>query len=86
MSKIEKLKQKFYRKPIPNDITFAEIEVLAKYYGCIVRAGTNHMHIVYPRLGRVIPIPTHNKHIGEVYIKQLKELFREIEAREGEEE
>ena len=42
MSTIEKRLKKFYRKPIPNDITFEEIEVIAKYYGCQVSTGGNH--------------------------------------------
>ncbi len=43
LSKIEKLLEKFYRKPIPNDITYEEVERLASYFGCIVRkSGGRH--------------------------------------------
>jgi hypothetical protein len=31
----EKLILKFYKKPIPNDLTFDEIEILAKYYAAL---------------------------------------------------
>lgn len=86
MSKIEKLKDKFFSKPIRNDMTFDEIEKIAASYGCIVRkkGGRHPFHVVYPQLGRVIPIPTHSNVVGEAYIKQLRELFEEIE-RLGEE-
>lgn len=42
MSTIEKRLQKFYKKPIPNDITFSDIEVLAEYFGCQIITGGNH--------------------------------------------
>ena len=76
MSTIEKRLKKFYRKPIPNDITFEEIEVIAKYYGCQVSTGGNHSKkIVHVPSGTVIPIPIHGKNVKEAYIKQLKDLF-----------
>ena len=81
MSKLEKLKEKFFSKPIRNDMTFDEIERIAASYGCIVKNGGRHsFHVVYPQLGRVIPIPTHGSLVGEAYIKQLRELFEEIES------
>ena len=80
MSRIQKLKDKFYEKPIRNDLTFDEIETLAKHYGCIVRAGGNHMQIVYRPLNRIIPSPRHGKTVKEGYIKQLKELFDLIDG------
>ena len=76
MSTIEKRLKKFYRKPIPNDITFEEIEVIAKYYGCQVSTGGNkNKKIVHVPSGTVIPIPIHGKTVKEAYIKQLKDLF-----------
>lgn len=81
MSQIEKLIQKFNRVPIPNDISYDEVKKLAVYFGCMVKenAGRHSLHIVYVPLGTVIPIPTHGKHVKEVYIKQLKKLFEQIE-------
>ncbi|MGN1157349.1 MAG: type II toxin-antitoxin system HicA family toxin [Agathobacter sp.] len=78
MSTFEKRYQKFCRKPIPNDITFEEVETIAKHFGCIVEAGSNHMKIIHPPSGTVIPIPRHKKSVGEAYIKQLKKLFESI--------
>lgn len=78
MSTIEKRLKKFYRKPIPNDITFEDIQVLAWYFGCIVVGGGNHMKVIHPHTGTVIPIPRHGKTIKEAYIKQLKNLFDRI--------
>lgn len=75
MSTIEKQLKKFYKKPIPNDITFEEMESLAKHLGCEVVAGSNHMKVVHKPSGTVIPIPRHGKNIGEAYVKQLKKLF-----------
>ena len=58
MSSLEKLKQKFNEKPIPNDITFDEVERLANAYGCRVLAGGKHSKkIVDVPSGTVIPIP-----------------------------
>lgn len=82
MSTIEKRLRRFYRKPIPNDITFEEIEVLAKYFGCIVVGGGNHMKIIHRLSGTVIPIPRHGKTVKETYIKQLKNLFAQINEEE----
>ena len=79
MSQIEKLKEKFFKKPIRNDLSFDEICKLSHAYGCIVEAGGNHIHIVHPQSGTVIPIPRHGKNVGEAYIKQLKKLFDSIE-------
>lgn len=77
MSKVEKVIKKFYRKPIPNDISYEELERVAKYFGCIVdkKGGKHSFRIVHPESGTVIPIPTHGKTVKEAYIKQAKELF-----------
>ena len=78
MSTIDKRLKKLYKKPVPNDITFEEIEAIAQYLGCNVVSGGNHMKVVYVATGTVIPIPRHGKTIGEAYIKQLKILFDSI--------
>lgn len=79
MSKIDKLLAKFYRKPIPNDITYEEMIQLAKYFGCRIGGGGKHsLHIVHPSKSWVIPIPTHGNTVKEIYIKQLKEMFDSI--------
>lgn len=80
MSRIQKLKEKFYEKPIRNDLTFDEVVTLAQSYGCIIIPGGNHIKIAYKPLGRVIPIPRHGKTVQEVYIRQLKILFDLIDG------
>lgn len=75
MSKIDKAMKKFYNKPIPNDITFDEVVSVMTHFGCILDSGGNHPKIVYPKLGYVILVPKHGKCVGEVYIKQLKDLL-----------
>jgi hypothetical protein len=82
MSTLEKLKAKFNEKPIPNDITFDEVERLAGAYGCRVIAGGKHSKkVVDVPSGTVIPIPMHGKYVQEAYIKELKDLFAEIDRR-----
>ena len=85
MSTLEKLKAKFNEKPVPNDITFDEVERLANDYGCRVISGGKHSKkIVDVPSGTVIPIPMHGKYVQEAYIKELKDLFAEIETRRKE--
>ena len=80
MSTLEKLKAKFNEKPIPNNISFDEVERLAKSYGCgVVSGGKHSKKIVDVPSGTVIPIPMHGKYVQEAYIKELKDLFAEIE-------
>ncbi len=81
MSTIEKRIQKFYQKPIPNNITFADVQALASHYGCEVQTGygKHGVKIVYKPLGTIIPIPIHGKYIKEAYVKQLKDLFDSIQ-------
>ncbi len=82
MSTLDKLKARFNDKPIPNDISFDEVERLANAYGCRVVSGGKHSKkIVDIPGGTVIPIPMHGKYVQEAYIKELKDLFAEIEAR-----
>ena len=77
MSRIEKTIKKFYRKPIPNDITYEEMERVAKHFGCIVesKGGRHPLKVIHIPSGTIIPIPTHGSTIKEAYIKQLKDLF-----------
>lgn len=85
MGQFEKLYEKFQRKPIPNDITFDELKVIAEHYGCIVVSGGKHSKkIVYEPLGTVIPIPMHGKTVKEAYIKEVKNLIDQI--KEGNDE
>lgn len=84
MSKFEKAYQRFCRKPIPNDISFDEIETIARHFDCIVLSGGKHSKkIAHRKSGTIIPIPMHGKTVGEAYIKELKELFERISQEEG---
>lgn len=70
VSTLEKLKAKFNEKPIPNNISFDEVERLAKSYGCIVVSGGKHSKkVVDVSSGTVIPIPMHGKYVQEAYKK-----------------
>lgn len=85
MSTLDKLKARFDAKPIPNDISFDEVERLSLSYGCKVISGGKHSKkIVDVPSGTVIPIPMHGKYVQEAYIKELKVLFAEIESRSKE--
>ena len=80
MSQIEKLKRKFFEKPVRNDITINEVKKLAAHYGCEVLSGGNHpIKICHRKTGTIIPIPQHSDTVKEAYIAELKELFTEIE-------
>lgn len=82
MSSIQKRINKFYSKPIPNDISFDDVKALAAYYGCIIKTGGNHsQRIVHVPSGTVIPIPMHGKYVGEAYVKELKKLFDSIKEK-----
>lgn len=79
MTAIDKRITKFYRKPIPNDITFADVEALAHHFGCEIKTGGNHSQkVIHRASGTVIPIPIHGNCIGEAYVKELKDLFDSI--------
>lgn len=79
MTAIEKRIAKFYRKPIPSDITFADVEAIANYFGCEIKTGGNHSKkVIHRESGTVIPIPIHGNCIGEAYVKELKDLFDSI--------
>lgn len=85
MSKLEKLRRKLFEKPCRNDMTFSEIEKLARSYGCEICGGGKHSyHVVHKPTGTVIPIPVHGDTVGEAYIGELQKLFRQIESLEEE--
>ena len=81
VSTIEKLKRKFYEKPVRNDMTLEEVIRLAKAYGCEVLTGGNHqIRIAHRSTGTIIPIPSHGKTVKEAYIMELRELFDVIDT------
>lgn len=85
MSKLEKLRKKLFEKPCRNDMTFSEIEKLARAYGCEIRGGGKHSyHVVHKPTGTVIPIPVHGSTVGEAYVGELQKLFMKIEELEEE--
>ena len=82
MSQIDKLREKFYKVPIPTDIRIDEVIKLAKSYKCIVKTGGNHpILIVHKETGTVIPIPCHGDFVKPAYIKELKDLFNTINGK-----
>ena len=84
MSQIEKLRKKFFEKPVRNDMTMDEVIRLARAYGCEILTGGNHqVRIVHRPTGRIIPIPQHGKHVKEAYIMELRSMFEEIDAGKG---
>ena len=80
MSTIQKRISKLNKLPVPNDMTFEDIEAIAKHYNCVVLTGGKHgFKIAYIPWGIIIPIPHHGNNVEEAYIVQLKELFLKIE-------
>lgn len=82
MSTLTKSLDRFNKRPIPNDITFAEVEQLARYFGCQIIQGGKHTKVAHKESGTIIPIPRHGKYVGEAYVKQLKQLFEVIQSEE----
>lgn len=81
MARIEKLLEKLYKMPVPNDIRISELEKIARHYGCDVISGGKHpIKIVYKPLGTVIPIPVHGDTVKEAYIKEFKSLLAQIKG------
>ena len=79
MSQLDKLLEKLYKKPIPNDIRVDEVEKIVKAFGCIVVSGGRHqMKIVHKPTGTVIPIPSHGDTVAEAYIKEIKKMLDKI--------
>ena len=82
MTKIDKLNDKFNKKPIPSDIEFKDVKTLFEHYGCVIDEGGNHPKVVYKQKGIIIPIAGHKKYVPEYNVKQLKELLSEIRGDE----
>ena len=83
--KVGEAKTQVFEKPCRNDMTFSEIEKLARSYGCEICGGGKHSyHVVHKPTGTVIPIPVHGDTVGEAYIGELQKLFRQIESLEEE--
>ncbi len=79
MAQIDKLLEKLYRKPVPNDIRISEAKKIVEHFGCITTSGGRHpLKIVHKETGTVIPIPHHGDTVGEVYIGQIKKLIDRI--------
>lgn len=79
MSKIDKLLERLYKKPIPNDMRFDEIQKIVNHFGCTVTTGGRHQKkIVHIPTGTIIPIPQHTDVVAEAYIKEIKKLLDEI--------
>ena len=53
MSTLEKLKKKFFEKPVRNDMTIDEVIRLSESYGCMIMTGGNHqIRIVHKPTGK----------------------------------
>lgn len=80
MSTIQKQIDKFFRIPIPNDITFDEFFLIAKHYGFekVTGNGGHAVAIRHTETHKKIPIPVHGNTVKEAYIKQLKDAIAEI--------
>ena len=86
MSKIKKLRERIFEKPVRKDITIFEVIRLAKAYGCNALTGGNHqIRICHPQTGTIIPIPRHGTTVKEAYIFEIQALILEIESADKEE-
>ena len=71
MSKTEKLIERFFSIPTPNDITIAELRTFASCFGFEIRQGSKHQYLYHLDSRKRIPFPAHGKDIDDVYIRQL---------------
>lgn len=85
MTSLKNLEAKFYRKPIPNDITYAELKRIVENHHCrwVSNKGNHPFVVRYDPLSKKIPIPKHGKYVKEAYIAQVKELLMLVEEMEG---
>ena len=75
VGKIDKLCEKFFRKPIPNDITFNEVKTLFTHFGCDIIQGGRHPKVVHKASGTVISVSRHGDSVKEYCVKQLRDLL-----------
>ena len=81
LSTLKKSIDKFFRIPIPNDITFDEFFLIAKHFGFekVTGNGGHGVAIRHIKTHIKIPIPVHGNTVKEAYIKQLKDAIAEID-------
>ena len=81
MSTLQKAIDKFFRIPIPNDITYDEFFLIAKHFGFerVTGNGGHGVAIRHTQTHKKIPIPIHGNTVKEAYIKQLKDAVAEID-------
>ncbi|MCK4761428.1 MAG: type II toxin-antitoxin system HicA family toxin [Candidatus Aminicenantes bacterium] len=72
MTKIDKLKEKFLRKP--RDIKFSEVRTLLEHSG-FKNTRTKGSHFFFTDGVKRIVIPSHNNKVKKVYIEEIIKIL-----------
>lgn len=86
MTKFDTKKEKFFKTPVPKDISVDDVKYLAGRYGCDWKDGANHSRVIFdpekysdcPIPYTSIQVPRHPGPVKPTYIAQLKQLFIQI--------
>jgi len=79
LSKIQKLIDKIFRHPTPNDIKYDEMSKLLVVLGCSIqrKTGTSHRHYKHPEFPKVITL-MEAELVRPYQIKLVRELLKSI--------
>lgn len=79
MSKIQKLIEKIFRHPTPNDIRYDEMSKLLLALGCRIqrKAGTSHRHFKHPKFPKIITLMESDL-VRPYQVKLVRELLISI--------
>lgn len=79
LGKLEKLLNKIFKHPIPNDIQYSEIAKLLLSVGCTVqkRTGSSHRNFKHPNFPKIITL-IETELVRPYQIKLVRELLENI--------
>ena len=79
LSKIQKLIEKIFRQPTPNDIRYDEMVKLLMVLGCNIqrKTGTSHRHFRHPEFPKVITL-METELVRPYQVNLVRELLKSI--------
>lgn len=87
MSQLDKLLEKFSRKPTPTGILFAEADRLLKSYGFIQNqpsGGSSHYIYTHPKLeGYLLTISKHSGKLKKGYVRGVVDAIVKLKNLDG---
>lgn len=85
ISSIEKLREKFYKKPIAKDLTFNDAKRLLEYYGCIFTdsSGGSHFAVKHSGVRGTLTLPRHaQQNLKRYNVRDITKFIDEINEKE----